>query len=125
MNTGTALAHLSSVIGADAKPRSLSEFINDIKRHETQPRLAAGTIGGGAAGYFYFKNHRILGAIGGASLGRNLPTVFLGGNRKHAFVNMATTAMAIASSRMVKGHPVLGFVGGSLLGNAVLRYLAR
>lgn len=70
------------------------------------------TLAGAAAGAFLWKEHRILGAIGGASLGRNIPALFVGAQRGAALRNLSTTAGGIIGSLLIPVHPALGFAAG-------------
>ena len=130
MDTGAqrTIARLSTVLGAvpeAIKPKSLTEYLNKVKR-ATQPDVAdgLGTLAGAAAGGIYFTKHRLLGVIGGASVGRNLPALLLKPqHRGWAVANMGTTGAAIVGSRLLKKWPVVGFVLGWLGGNAVANRL--
>lgn len=80
------------------------------------------TIGGLAAGAVLVKKHRVLGAIGGASLARNIPALLHAEERKYALRNLGTTGLAVAGSLVAGKKPlrrVGGFVAGWLVGGIV------
>ena len=120
------IAHLSTVLGvapAGNPPRSLKEFVTGLSlKRVTHPDITngIGTVAGIVAGGMYYRKSRVLGTIGGASLGRNLPALLLRPeHRRLAVANMGTTGAAIVGSRLLKKWPVVGFVLGWLGGNAI------
>lgn len=92
----------------------------------TVPVDGVGTLTGAAVGGILWADHRILGVIGGASVGRNLPAVFRAETRRAALCNMAQTGGAIVGSRLVGGNStfmrVAGFTVGWLAAGAALYY---
>ena len=82
------------------------------------------TAVGAAVGAYLWKQHRVLGALGGASLGRNLPAV-LTHDRYNALYNMAVTGVAIMGARTYQKHPVYGFAGGWTVANLATYFAGR
>lgn len=123
-------ARLADVLGADttalavsAEPSSTRDFLRAVKA-EAPPDVTdgIGTIAGLGAGIVLFPEHRVLGAIGGASLGRNIPALLKSEERNLAIANMGQTGAAIAGSRLCHNRPVLGFFLGWLAGGAAIYF---
>lgn len=125
------IARIADVLGADPSsappstamvlrtPASLTSFLRDVGATAGRDVPDGfGTIAGAAAGAYLWNDHRVLGAIGGGSLGRNLPALMLPDQRKLAIRNLATTGTGIAGSLAMPRHPVIGFVVGSVVGGA-------
>lgn len=122
-----ALARLSHVLGADqpvANPSTTREFLRDIGA--SRPRDVEdgiGTLAGAAVGAFVGNKHKhpVLGLIGGASLGRNVPALFNPGLRRPATRNLLTTGSGLAAAYYTKSHPwylqAAAFIGGSIAGS--------
>lgn len=120
-------SRLSRIVGVDAapvapaapaaKPSTLAEFMRDL-RTQTPDNIpdTAGTAVGLAAGAFLWKRHRFLGAIGGASLGRNLPALLKPEHRWSAIRNLLTTGAGVGGSLLAPRNRIVGFVLGSLAG---------
>lgn len=118
------------VVGADPQPSPAPSSAGDYLRN-----LAARapgdvdasvpiTVGSAAAGAYLYKKHRVLGLIGGASLGRNVPALLNASERGYAIRNLGSTGLGIGGSLYMKKHPVLGFLLGKAIGTAAL-YVAR
>jgi len=115
------IARVANVLGADgvvpARPRSLAEFLTQIKQQAPNDvKDGIGTIAGAAAGAILWGEHRVLGGIGGASLGRNVPALFRPHERRMAFCNMGVTASGVLGSLMLPQYPKMGFILGWLVG---------
>jgi hypothetical protein len=130
-----AVARMSSVVGADpapAAPAPAAPPAGALVKSDAMSELPAAlqdhvkdgpqTIVGAGLGFLAFPEHRVLGVIGGGSLGRNLPALLKADQRKDALCNMGQTAAAIAGSRMFKGHPVWGFILGTVIGGAAIEF---
>lgn len=97
--------------------RSISQFLHnigeqsDVRRSDNVLMLAGGAIGG-----LVLPEHRVLGVLGGASLGRNMPALLSPTHRQYAVRNMASTGAGIAGSLLggKQGRPVIGFIVGWL-----------
>lgn len=97
--------------------RSISQFLqsigeqSDVRRSDNVLMLAGGAVGG-----LVLPEHRVLGVLGGASLGRNMPALLSPSSRKFAVRNMASTGAGIAGSLIggKHGRPVVGFIVGWL-----------
>lgn len=93
-------------------------------------------IGGavaGVVGAFAWKNHPVLGFIGGESLGNNIPALFAAEQRRDALCNMAQTGAGMlgahllpssATSRAI-GFVVADILAGLLLSASGLRHKER
>lgn len=81
-----------------------------------------GTLAGAAAGAILWGKHRVLGAIGGASLGRNAPALLNPSQRREALCNMGVTGTAVALSCVAERHPVIGFVVGLVAAEVAVHY---
>ncbi len=123
------VARLADVLGADQAPApastamvpvttktSAAAFFRNVGGTERDVPDNLGTPIGLVAGVILCPSHRVLGGIGGASLGRNVPALFNPDDRKLALRNLATTGAGIAGSRAMPGSPVIGFVLGSIVG---------
>lgn len=82
----------------------------------------AGTAVGGAAGMLLWKRHRFLGALGGASVGRNVPALFNARYRRAALCNMGQTTAGVVGSLLVPSAPFIAF-GVAWLGAGAAIYL--
>lgn len=115
------VARLSSVLGANvsaANPSSVEEFLRDVKA--TAPpdvKDGATTVAGAAAGAFLWKRHRVLGLLGGGSLGRNVPALFRPSERRAALCNIGQTGGGVLGSLIIGGAPgfILGWLGAGVL----------
>lgn len=133
---GRNVARLADVLGAaspettqalapvSGKPSAVAAFLQDIRA--TRPRDVPdglGTLAGAVVGgYLYRGTHPVLGIIGGASLGRNLPAMLRADDRRAAARNLITTGGAIVGSVLWKAHPALGFLAGLILGGGAAYY---
>lgn len=77
---------------------------------------APASLGVAAVGVLAWPKHRVLGGIGGASLGWNVPALFRPGERRLALRNLGTTGAGVVGSLLMPAHPVVGFVLGSVVG---------
>jgi hypothetical protein len=124
------LARLADVLGnvpAPVQPESFQDYLRRLSLN-APPDVSdgVGTIAGAAAGAYGWKGHRWLGAIGGASLGRNLPALLLKPTeRGMAFSNMGVTASAIFGSLSLPGSPKLGFILGWLIGGMATGFVKK
>ncbi len=118
------VARLADVFGAKTsvlasspmKALSASEHARDVK--DGVPTLA-----GAAAGAILWRDHRVLGAVAGASLARNVPALLRASERSSATWNLATTGGGVLGSLVVKNHPIAGFVAGVVAAGFVLHSL--
>lgn len=114
------LARAADVLGtipAPVRPESFQDYLRRISIDAPPDvRDGVGTLVGAAAGAYAWKEHRVLGLIGGASLGRNLPALFHPSERRMAFANMGVSASGIFGSLALPRYPKLGFILGWLVG---------
>lgn len=128
-----SLARFSSAFGSEVAPRrgsSMSEFVQGISGARSLDDVpsggSAGSVIGLVAGGLLWREHRVLGAIGGASLGYNAPWLFQEEHRRAAVCNVAQTGAGIAGSLLLQGggetitRGVLGYVLGYLAGGAAI-----
>jgi hypothetical protein len=117
------IARAADAIGAvpaPVRPSSMQDYLRKLSINAPKDiNDGIGTVVGAGAGYYLWKKHKWLGAIGGASIGRNIPAVVHGVDRNIAFANMAQTGAGVAGSIFWKKYPKLGFVGGWLVGGLI------
>ncbi|HVO22491.1 MAG TPA: hypothetical protein VMW56_02565 [Candidatus Margulisiibacteriota bacterium] len=116
---GAASPSPSTAMVPSKKQYSLKAYLDELKA--TAPddvKDGLGTAAGAAAGYLFVKKHRFLGAIAGASLGRNVPALLDPEQRHLALRNLGITSAGLIGSLTVPKHPVIGFVLGWLAGGA-------
>jgi hypothetical protein len=123
-----SLARISDVFGKVAPKTStaligaptMSGFFKNI--NESRPTDVpdhVGTLIGAAVGGFALRSaHPVLGVIGGASIGRNLPALFRDDVRKLAMRNLLTTGGGVVGSIYMPKHPIVGFFLGAVAGGA-------
>jgi hypothetical protein len=123
------IARAANIIGAaGGGSSSLTKFLDDMRDSAPRdvedgiPTLAGAVIG---TFYGYRRKHWLLGAIGGASLGRNLPALVHAGDRTIALKNLGTTGFAVGCSLMSRKHPAIGFVVGDVLARAAIYFAER
>ena len=118
-----SLARMADVLGAapaSVRPTSLQDYLRKMSidaPRDVRDGLSTGV--GAVAGYYLWKRHRWLGAIGGASIGRNLPAIVSGADRNIGLANMGQTGAGLAASLYWKKHPRWGFVLGWLAGGLI------
>lgn len=126
MGTRRTIARVGDVVvGAEraiaTRPTSVGAFLRELK--ESDPPvipLGVGTLAGGAAGAILWGKHRVLGAIGGMSIGTNGPALLRPELRREALCNLGQTGVAVLGSRLLSGTPVLGFLAGWIAGGAAI-----
>jgi hypothetical protein len=79
--------------------------------------------GGAVVGAYWWKKHRVLGALVGHALGSNAKPLY-DGDRKHALCQMGAEGAAVAGSLYWKKHPILGWIAGGLAGSVALSFVA-
>lgn len=129
-----SLARISDVMGAVTPstdvtvPAKTNPSLGDYFRRLNAERQkdvpdGIGTLAGAVAGgYLLRKEHPLLGVIGGASLGRNLPAALDPNMRGEALRNLVTTGSGVVLSLYAKKHPVIGFIVGSIIGGTGAYY---
>lgn len=127
IGTDRAAARLSNVIGAGGvapmSGSSMSSFLSELRATApTDVKDGIGTLAGGVAGALYFKKHRVLGGIAGASLGRNLPALLKPAERNAALCNLGATGTGLLGARFFPKHPVIGFIAGLVAGETVIHF---
>ena len=132
------VARVADVLGAGAPSHGLvhvggpvGDFLTRTRAEVTphDVRDGIGTIVGAAAGALFWHDHRVLGIIGGASLGRNMSALLSPAQRSSALYNMGVTAAGIFGALSIPQHGVdrptpsrrmLGFALGWLAANTAL-----
>jgi hypothetical protein len=118
------MARLSEVLGDTGNP-ALTRFLTKSSvGAEADVKDGLGTVVGAAAGAYlgWKRGHWLLGTIGGASAGRNVPALLDPGTRKTALVNMGQTGAAIALSLASPKHPAVAFVVGEIVAGAAIYF---
>ena len=91
----------------------------------TEPADGVGTLAGAAAGGILWGDHRVLGILLGASIGRNAPAVMKSETRRSALCNMTQTVGGVATSLLIGGGDALraaSFLAGWAAAGAALYY---
>lgn len=130
VTAGSRIAKRAASVGKQLGPQTsstaVSGFDNFLQSNAelpaNEPKDGVGTVIGAALGGVVWSDHRVLGLIGGASIGRNVPALLKAETRRAALCNLAQTGTGIAGSLALKSSPVTGFVAGWLAGGAVLYY---
>ena len=124
-------AKAASILGAAAPSTALvpaghrtwRDALDDLRAKagpDVEDNYGKGAIGA-VAGAYLWDRHRVLGALGGFALGRNVPALF-GGDRRLALCNLAVVGAAVAASIYVPGHPVLALLGGGLVAGTAIHF---
>lgn len=86
----------------------------------------ATTVGGAGvgafAGYKMWKSHKYLGAITGAAVGYSAYPLAVGPSRQQAMTEVLAAGTAVVGSKIMKKHPVVGWLLGGVVGALVGRY---
>ena len=122
------MSYLTKVSDAPiAAKRTFTDFLHHVGAVEGESHHRGDSIGsvvGAAAGALAVPSHRILGGIGGYTLGRNLPALLSSEHRGSALCNMVTTAGGVFGSLAGEryGRPIVGFIIGYLATGAAVYY---
>lgn len=120
---------LATILGVDkappapAPPSAMASFLSNLRTEATPDiRDGVGTLAGGVAGLILGMRHKhpVLGAIAGASVGRNGPALLKPYDRRLALLNMGETGGAILGAKMFPRHPVWGFLIGYVATSATV-----
>lgn len=123
-----------ALVSPKSRPASLTEFLSQVRAAQEaldfrDVKNGPSTVIGAVAGGLLWRDHRVLGVIGGASLGRNIPALLDERDRKWALCNLSSTGAGVAGSLLWKEHPVWGFmlpfVLVSVFAGNVTAYFAR
>ncbi len=108
--------------GGGGMMQSFTDMLKEARAKDVSDNI--GTLVGAALGGYvgYSKGHPLLGAIGGASLARNVPALLKADQRGYATRNLVTTAGGVAGSLLLPGNRALGFIGGLLVGGLAAAY---
>ena len=80
-------------------PTDFNTFLRELRQSApAEAKDSAPFVIGALAGAMFDKKHRVLGAIGGASIGRNVPDLFDARLRRDALCNMGQTGAGIAGA---------------------------
>jgi hypothetical protein len=126
-----SIVRIADVLGSDSRAlspapagplASASGFWRELRDSApAEIRDGVGTLAGAAVGLILeWRTHPYLGAIGGASLGRNVPALLRPEDRRAALRNMGVTGAAVLVSLLVPRHPAAGFAAGWLAASAAL-----
>lgn len=122
------IARLADVLGAEAmvapKAGGLTKFLTSARDQvPADIKDGTGTLVGAVVGALLWRDHRVLGALAGASVGRNAPALIKGDQRRMAVCNLGITGAATIGALTLRRNPVVGFVLG-WLGGGALAYTA-
>lgn len=95
--------------------KSTTQSVSLVRPVKTS--LLPGVVAAGV-GYWHFKKHPLLGALGGYTVGSNVYDLWKG-DRTEALGSVGVAGAGIAGSLYWKKHPFLGWLAGSLAGSAV------
>ncbi len=120
------IARVANVVGASGSSSAISRFLANAEAEAARDVPdGVGTVAGAAVGALVGMKrggHPVLGAIGGASLGRNMPALLHPADRRIALCNMGETGFAMACSLAAPRHPAIAFVVGDLIARAVIHF---
>ena len=115
--------HSTALVGTAPSMVGFFRGINESRPADVPDHigtLIGAAVGGYVGGISLKGTHPvrdgILGVIGGASLGRNVPALFQDDVRKLAMRNIVTTGSAVVVSRYMQNSPILGFGIGWVAG---------
>jgi len=140
LGASRALGRVTTVLGADAPPvapaapttaltapaeaSTMKNFMARINAARSRDvKDGVGTLVGAVGGMYIGSrfDHKWLGLIGGASLGRNVPALMHPDDRKYATQNMISTGGGVAGALLAKKvfgganlTAILGFLAGSI-----------
>lgn len=114
-----------SIIGTKLLPKEVASTVS-IALPAGEPPDGVGTLAGLVTGGILWSDHRVLGMLLGASLGRNAPALLQTETRRAAACNIAQTTGGVVGSLALGGggtsFQVAGFVAGWLAAGAALYY---
>lgn len=108
--------------------KSFTDFLQHVGAVEGEATHhrgdSIGSVVGVFAGALAVPGHRILGAVGGYTVGRNALALLSSAHRTSAVCNMATTGGGIVGSLIGEQHgrPIVGFILGYLATGAAIYY---
>lgn len=121
----TRVQKRASVIGTKLLPKDVASAVT-ISLPPDEPVDNIGTLAGLAAGGILWTDHRMLGMLLGASLGRNIPALVPVETRRTAACNIAQTTGGVVGSLALGGggtsFQIAGFIAGWLAAGAALYY---
>lgn len=88
--------------------RGLTSSLRDI----------APALVGAAAGYYFWRKHRVLGLLSGALVATNAMDIIKNADRKRALVRLGIVGAAVAGSLWWKKHPAFGYLGAGVAATA-------
>lgn len=124
VTAATRVQKRASIIGTKLLPKEVASAIT-LTLPASEPPDGVSTLAGMAAGGILWGDHRFLGMILGASLGRNVPGLFKGETRRAALCNMGQTTGGVVGS-LALGYnttlQIVGFLAGWVAAGAALHY---
>jgi hypothetical protein len=110
----TVLGAVQGVVKASTPAAALTKPSSSYLDKKTIYHSLLPMFAGAVAGGFLWKKHRVLGAIGGLTLGGAAYQIYKNEDRKAALVRVGIVGTGIAASLYWKKHPAIGYVGGAL-----------
>lgn len=115
------------VPAASNKPTDFNGFLREVRQNAPkEAKDSAPAVFGALAGSYFGNRNRVLGAIGGFSLGKNLPDLFDPALRRNALCNMGQTGAGIATALAFRRAPwwgrALAFGAGQIASGLALHF---
>lgn len=124
-STAGGVGRAASVVAALAPPAKKGEVAKAAPASggvvSSVKAFAPGAIGA-VAGLYLWKKHRVLGAVAGHAVGSNAMDL-VKGDRRHAVGQLLVEGGAVMGSLKYGKRPVLGFVGGAVVGAVVSAFV--
>ena len=115
VTAATRMRKRASILSTKLLPKEIAPSVA-IAVPANEPPDGVGMLTGMVAGGVLWGDHRFLGMILGASLGRNIPALLQSETRRTAACNMAQTTGGVVGSLLLGGESTTFRVIGFLLG---------
>lgn len=115
VTAATRVQRRASIIGTKLLPKEIASAVT-IALPANEPPDNVGTLAGMAAGGILWTDHRFLGMLLGASMGRNIPALLQPETRRAAACNMAQTTGGVVGSLAIGGSSTILQITGFLAG---------
>jgi hypothetical protein len=112
----------------ESTPKALAKLEPKPQVRESAAHAALGLapgLVGAAIGAVAWKNHRVLGALAGHALASNVYPIVRGGpaERTRALCGLGVEAAGIGGALLYPAHPVVGWLGGVVVGAVVTSFV--
>lgn len=118
-------ASVPAPAGTPTSPTSFTAFQNSNKLTVEEAGAMVGrsfrSAAGGVAGALFWKEHRVLGLLGGSTLAGNVPELLMGRDRGNALANLLVAGAGVAAAYHLGkqgkswGTRGLGYVGAAVV----------